>query len=178
MLGEQLNDFAEFRPFQIFFVPTGDHQFVQNVRTTLDEKGKVIVLICTHRHWTTYHRWWKTEGILDRFDHILIGPVPERSFTKRDDFPAENTETPHIGCWRKFAIVDRFDRRPTDGDFAPFRRVTIAFVDFSAQTEIGYFTDQLFVDKNISCREILEGDTRMIGCDCVFPYSMHIFHIR
>ena len=87
------------------------------------------------------HRWWKTEGILDGFDHVVIGPIPEGTFAKGDHFPTEHTETPHIRRGGEFPVINRFDGRPANGDLPTFGRVTVTFVDLSTKTKVGHFAD-------------------------------------
>ena len=101
------------------------------------------------------HRRRKAIAALDGFDDILIGPIPVGPFAKGNHFPAEYSEAPHIGRRCEFSIVDRFDGRPTYGNFSASRRVTIIGIDLSTQTEIGHLTDQILVHENVSCRQIL-----------------------
>ena len=101
------------------------------------------------------HRWGKAIAALDRFDDILIGPVPIGPFAKGNHFPAEHAEAPHIGRRREFSIVNRFDRRPSYGNLPASRRVTIIGIDLSTQTEVRHLADQVLVHENIPCRQIL-----------------------
>lgn len=56
--------------------------------------------------------------LLDRFDNVLIGPVPVRSLTVGHDLPTDDTETPDIAGGCEFAESNSFWSRPPDGNFA------------------------------------------------------------
>lgn len=91
---EGLHDGQEHRPVRPLLLPTVQHQLVYGLRAV--------------------HRRRQPVTLLDRLDHVLVAPVPVRTFAVRHDLPHDDAERPHVGRGRELAERDGFGCGPPD----------------------------------------------------------------
>lgn len=53
--------------------------------------------------------------------YLIVTPVPIRPFAKWHDLPQHDSIAPHVTWGCKFAILDRFKRRPSDGNLTTLK---------------------------------------------------------
>lgn len=103
-------------------VRTSDH-LIKSIHDVLEAWPRPPVVVPTLQHQLMHglgaaHGRRQPIRLLDRLDHVLVGPVPIRPLTERHHLPHEHTERPDVGGRSELAVMNRLWSSPPHRDFA------------------------------------------------------------